>query len=293
MELLGGGAHRHLARGDGRRRVGGGTREGAGAGVRRLPAGHRRRLLVPGHRRHRRGRRLAAQPAGCLPRGGPAPRGQVRRPLVGRRVPDRLDETLRGEVLATVHGHRQAVLCDPGQPRLVRRPGGVRRHLPRAGRGPGGHAPGWRSTTGSPAPPTGGSRSSSPRPRGSSSSTACRHSSSGRPSSSSRPTRSPSSPWTPGSPGAWTRRSGPGSPRRSGPRAARRRWRSSGIRSTPAASPPSATTRSSTPFTPCCASTTSRSSWPATPTTWSTTPSARPARRGRCTTSSTAAAAPT
>ena len=51
--------------------------------------------------------------------------------------------------------------------------------------------------------------------------------------------------------------------------------------------------RSSPPFTPCCASTTSRSSWPATPTTWNTTPSARPARRGRCTTSSTAAAAPT
>ena len=54
-------------------RVGGGTREGAGAGVRRLPAGHRRRLLVHRHRRHRRGGRIAAQPAGGLPRGGPAP----------------------------------------------------------------------------------------------------------------------------------------------------------------------------------------------------------------------------
>ena len=35
----------------------------------------------------------------------------------------------------------------------------------------------------------------------------------GRPSSSSRPTRSPCSPWTRASPGAWTRRSWPGSPR--------------------------------------------------------------------------------
>ena len=43
------------------------TREGAGAGVRRLPAGHARRLLVPRHRRHRRGGRVAAQPAGDLP----------------------------------------------------------------------------------------------------------------------------------------------------------------------------------------------------------------------------------
>ena len=61
-----------------------------------------RRLLVPRDRRPRRGGCVAARPAGPDPRRDGARRGEVRRDLVGRHLPDGRDEGLR----ATTSGCR-------------------------------------------------------------------------------------------------------------------------------------------------------------------------------------------
>ena len=132
VELLGRGAHRHVARGDGPRRARGRRRSADSA----LP--------------------FAVQPPGVdstgdfsfivigdtgegdasqhvlrdqlLTRREPARRA-LRRHLVRRRLSDRRDEGLRGEVLAAVQGRDQAGLRHSRQSRLVRRARGVRRDV--------------------------------------------------------------------------------------------------------------------------------------------------------------------
>ena len=76
-------------------------------------------------------------------------RRAIRRHLVGRRVSDRLDERLRGEVLAAVQRRDPARLRHSRQPRLVRRARGVRRDVPSARRGAREHS---RESRGRPAP---------------------------------------------------------------------------------------------------------------------------------------------
>ena len=61
---------------------------------------------------------------------GGARRREVRGRLLRRRLSERLDEGLRGEVLAALQGLHQAGLRHPRQPRLVRRARSVPRDVP-------------------------------------------------------------------------------------------------------------------------------------------------------------------
>ena len=67
-------------------------------------------------------------------------RRALRRHFVGRRLSDRRDAGLRGEVLAAVQGGDEAGICHPRQPRLVRRPGSVRGNVSPGRRRAGEHA---------------------------------------------------------------------------------------------------------------------------------------------------------
>ena len=114
-------------------------------------------------------------------------RSAVRRHLVRRRVSDRRDARLRGEVLAAVQGRPQAGVRHSRQPRLVRRARGVQRHVPAARRG--ARQP-ESASRGRPAPDEHDRRadrgSRSARRNTCAGSTACRPASSARRSSSCR-----------------------------------------------------------------------------------------------------------
>ena len=140
LELVGRVAHRRVARGDGpgrhpRRRE---RRRRRTFAV--TPPGVRAATSLHRHRRHRRRRRVAARAARSAPDRRRPRRRAIRRHLVGRRVPQRLDDRLRSEVLAALQGRREAGVRHSRQSRLVRRARGVPRDVSRARRRARRHA---------------------------------------------------------------------------------------------------------------------------------------------------------
>ena len=141
VELLGRVAHRHVARSDGAR----------GARARRRSRDASRRLrssrqasargisrssssATPARATHRStcfaiSSSQSSNRAGC----------PLRRHLLRRRLSDRRDERLRGQVLAAVQGRDEAGLRHPRQSRLVRCARSVRRHVPSGRRGASQH----------------------------------------------------------------------------------------------------------------------------------------------------------
>ena len=130
VELLGGIAHRHLARSDGARGARGRRRQRRARELCRQSAGRRlRRFLVRRDRRHRRRRRLAARAARPAPVGRERSRRAFCGHLVRRGLSDRRDARLRSEVLAAVQRGEKTGLRHPRESRLVRRARSLRRHV--------------------------------------------------------------------------------------------------------------------------------------------------------------------
>ena len=137
-----------------------GERTGAGASPSR-PAGTGGRLRVPRHRRHRRGRRVAAR-ACATSSSSAAAQPDVKFVVISSDVvyPTGAMKDYEANFWLPFKGITKPVYAIPGNHDWYDALEGVRGHLPRAGRGARRRcARASRPTTGSPAPPTGASRS--------------------------------------------------------------------------------------------------------------------------------------